>query len=895
MSVKTVFKTSLLIVLSFMLILVLSDKAYGNFSSEDYYTSDEMTIDSSQNIVLVSSEAALRIATQNDVFNDMIPVSHYQKRRSIKFESNIELNSSLTITADCNLDFNGYTLDLNGNSVIIEHTYEGNLLIINGEIINSRSTDAYFDIITPNAIVEHNLLDSQSLLRVLSYDISGVLDAALDRAENVISNGDSGNNFHSDIDLATNYYSYPVQFEYTSDNLEVLSNNGKVNITSTQPQQVTLSLDVFLEGQSASRDFLINITDKNNFAWWADKGLELFDNFFERYKSAQDEYTIYSNVVLPIEESYITDGNDLAVYQYRSLEEPLEGAAEIEGDIDLKDDFAVLNSRIVALDTIYLEVKCIYGGLSATKMYTITSQSYNDIYQIANMIIEQQFNNQIDIFEEGSFASGYTEYGLTEGDMYEDFGVTDIFYTLINNDGTYTIDQGVLQVADGQQPSEIQLIFLQTDIRFDTSQVIINVPIIFHESSNVHERFLAYYSFFDSLLAERTNYKRTYTSFDMPFCYYSRMPIIKFELYEGEQLYAGDAVSLEFTSSTQSYTVAEYDALISELDTAGLNNLMNDPNARWQIIIDWDELGREDMNMRLKYYYKFHLATGWNSNELYFSSFSIPGIINSTDIPDPVLYQKLLETFSPDEQRILASKITRRPLSQPFTITLDAEQNISNFKGIELLTGVTELRLSDVGLTNSALYYVGQLTQLSYLDISDNTSGITDISNLRPLTNLSEVDLSNNKIRRFYTLEALPYLERAYVYNNIISGWYGYLYGSQGFFSLRVYMRLTDRGVDVYRDDAETVFRESDVNMGTYNGLNSLVYQYRLPDGAPINTVYSTLSRAYQHYSVTPTSGFWHVNSISFGADGDGGFYIQFASGFLGVNTYRVYFEVEYI
>jgi hypothetical protein len=105
-------------------------------------------------------------------------------------------------------------------------------------------------------------------------------------------------------------------------------------------------------------------------------------------------------------------------------------------------------------------------------------------------------------------------------------------------------------------------------------------------------------------------------------------------------------------------------------------------------------------------------------------------------------------------------------------------------------------------------------------------------------------------------------------------------------------MRLTNRGVAVYRDDAQTVFRETDVDMGRYNALNSIVYQYRLPEGVPIRDVYSSFSRAYQHYSVTPTSGFLHINNISFGTDGEDGFYIQFASGILGLSTYRVYFEI---
>ncbi|MFA6766012.1 MAG: hypothetical protein WCS45_03070, partial [Clostridia bacterium] len=64
MIARRAFKTITLIFLSLMLLIVFSEKSLGNFSSEDFYISDQMTIDSSQDTILVSSEAALRIAAQ---------------------------------------------------------------------------------------------------------------------------------------------------------------------------------------------------------------------------------------------------------------------------------------------------------------------------------------------------------------------------------------------------------------------------------------------------------------------------------------------------------------------------------------------------------------------------------------------------------------------------------------------------------------------------------------------------------------------------------------------------------------------------------------------------------------------------------------------------------------
>ncbi|MDD3947293.1 MAG: leucine-rich repeat domain-containing protein [Clostridia bacterium] len=889
-------KTGLLLFAVVMLLYAaigFTDSTFGLFQTGEESIGPNMTVDASQNIVTVSNEAALRLAAENSLFNDILPVSAPSQRRYITLGADITLHSPLVITSDCNLDLNGYTLDLNGNGVELRNSYHGYLLIINGVIANGHSQTAYFDIVTPNAVVQYDVSGGASLIRTLTFDTPSVLQAALDMAETALSYGDAGNHFHSDIMLPTHYYGYPVDFDYVSANPAILGPNGKVTIADTSDTvEVGLTLTVSANSSSAQRAFTVKLTGIQNYAAWSAIGVEMFDHFFDEYRSEESTYTIFSDIIMPLQESYIADGTEIAEYNYRSLLSPDPQSGEVAGDIVFDTNHATLKARLLSSDNIYLEVTCVYGGQSSSRIYSLTSQNYNDVYQLANTIVGELYNHQLDVFQEQSFASGYTEYALSDGAQYSAMGVTSIQYALLNNDGTYVIDNGVLKVAAGFQPSEIQLIFLETEIQFGSAQVIVNIPIVYFESADVNERFLAYFMFFNGLLAERTNYNRTYTSFEMPFCYYGRMPIIKFEIYEDQNLYTGDAVTLTFVTSSQSYTTAQYDTLIAGLDAAGLNTLLNDTEARWEINIDWDELSHESMNIRLKYYYKFHLAIGWGSSDEYFSNFTVPGIINNIDIPDATLYAKLLNAFSPGEQRILAAKITRKPPVDIFAITLNTGETINSFKGIELLTGVTKLQLSNVGLTDAGLSYVAQLIQLEYLDISGNA--LTDIYALDTLTNLKIIDVSQNAIRRFNVLENFPYLEKAYVYDNIISGWYGYLYGSGGFFSIRVYLRLTSAGVEVYWEDDTTSFRETDVNLDNYNALNSIVYQQLIPEGAAISGVYASLSKAYQDYSVTPTSGFLHSNSVSFGTDGDGGFYIQFSSGFWGLTSYRVYFEVMY-
>ena len=289
---KTYNKKLIILFMLLYIILAFSNTAYAHFSSVDENYGEELNIISAdeEKAIIVSNEAALRIAAQNSVFNDMLPVSQYQERRYIKLGADIKLNSPLAISADCNLDFGGKKLDLNGNSVELNNTYYGNLIIINGEIINSHSNPAYFDIITPNAVVEYNVVDNNSLIRLIAYNTTQTLNAALDRAEEILAYGDAANNFHSDIMLLQNFYGYPMEFEYITSNPNVISVNGKVNILNFETTTVHLELIVSLNEQTASRVFPVNITDVNNYEAWADIGLELFDNFFSLYASGPDEY-----------------------------------------------------------------------------------------------------------------------------------------------------------------------------------------------------------------------------------------------------------------------------------------------------------------------------------------------------------------------------------------------------------------------------------------------------------------------------------------------------------------------------------------------------------------------------------------------------------------------------
>lgn len=90
---------------------------------------------------------------------------------------------------------------------------------------------------------------------------------------------------------------------------------------------------------------------------------------------------------------------------------------------------------------------------------------------------------------------------------------------------------------------------------------------------------------------------------------------------------------------------------------------------------------------------------------------------------------------------------------------------ITNLKGIEYFTGVTQLNLQDHYIKD--ISYVKNLTQLNNFYFLNNE--ISDISPLSNLVQLAYVDLSNNRISDISPLGTLNNIVAIYIGNNLIT------------------------------------------------------------------------------------------------------------------------------
>lgn len=73
-------------------------------------------------------------------------------RKTLRLTGDITLTQDILVTADCHIDLNGKTINLNGHTLTVSHNYAGTFVISNGTI--AVQTDGKFYIFTPTATVQ---------------------------------------------------------------------------------------------------------------------------------------------------------------------------------------------------------------------------------------------------------------------------------------------------------------------------------------------------------------------------------------------------------------------------------------------------------------------------------------------------------------------------------------------------------------------------------------------------------------------------------------------------------------------------------------------------------------------------------------------------------------------
>lgn len=141
--------------------------------------------------------------------------------------------------------------------------------------------------------------------------------------------------------------------------------------------------------------------------------------------------------------------------------------------------------------------------------------------------------------------------------------------------------------------------------------------------------------------------------------------------------------------------------------------------------------------------------------------------------PDPA-YQNQITSLGTLPRWLTDLRLAGNPLAEPISLASRAGlrklyvsgDQISGLSALAGLTSLTELGLTDLGLTGSDLSSLPRLPALTRLDLGDNS--ITDLSALAHLVGLTELRLDNNFVSDVSPLSNMNSLEDLYVAGNVI-------------------------------------------------------------------------------------------------------------------------------
>lgn len=635
--------------------------------------------DTQANTVVVSTPFELTKAV-TDNYNSSASVA--DNRKTVRLNGNIALNSELYITADVNIDFNGYTLLTNGNAIEIRHFYHGLIDMYNGKIQGSGTEQ--INIFTPNAYVSTDTLnlsgiainrlafDSaelfESVTAVIADRISGggrytsiSNDAALNRNRYCNRHATATDNNDCayvgyDLDLPISYGNFDLDIEYSSSNTAVLTDDGVIGGGALGGiTDVVLTAVISYDGKTHTKEFNLHVYDNTHIESREIVAINELIERLERYYYVGDLEGLGA-----VSLYYIPEAINLAkVYADAGLvyETIGKNGAIIDSTMNNTEENFVLSDDgeywIMTLNDEITELRlrgAVSGYETRIPVNGQTSQNINDNYSKALKIARKLYGEEIVVTSETrdmelgqatgkTYLNGYLAYSLvTDSSEYISSGVLGIDYSLTNNaDATYTIADSMLKVMSANNPpTEIQAVNLCMNFKFDSEPmtVKINIPIRFDlqkkgDGNNI-EQFLPYYNFFDRLLAARTN-SYTYKDFKMPLGHGVKGAIYYYEIYN-----ADGTLNDKYISMNLAYTLngVDYSKTVDEviiMDAALLQDIMMSGTAEWRMSFNIADLPVEDTQLTLRYRYKFYgydQSVWYGANEPYYESvITVTGII----------------------------------------------------------------------------------------------------------------------------------------------------------------------------------------------------------------------------------------------------------------------------
>lgn len=451
----------------------------------------------------VSDFKELFFATQARNYNDILGAADItaKSRKTVTITKDITLDADLEITADVHLDLGGFNLYLNGHTLTFRHSYNGSIVLSNGNVILSKDKDGkisgavYAD--TPNAAVmlsdvhigtiEGNTFTAVSDgIKIISakgefvaYNLFKMVAAAVADESNtlkerldysVIENSNhqftsadfiycyktndcadhndiSCSYIFADIDLPMNYIGYPdASVSYSVEN-NIITPFGRV--TGTGVDRITATVSI---GEATySCDFYIHVPDISNDDKQKTVILKMAERYLSRYwiektsdgidESIIKKYVINHDTYLPTQFSF----SSLTV-EYIGFDE--NGATTVTHDLSVP--FAIFKPTLST-------VRLVANVSGASKEFNMTSSNVATVKNavtVANDLVKKWYGTEITVMVdkngvysysnaiEDSFPEYLPLYGIDyyKGSDYETVypGINSIEYSIVYGD---TIDE----------------------------------------------------------------------------------------------------------------------------------------------------------------------------------------------------------------------------------------------------------------------------------------------------------------------------------------------------------------------------------------------------------------------------------------------------------------------
>ena len=738
--------------------------------------------------VSVATEAELIAATKDATYNANNPYSQATTRKIVQLTEDITLNSDLLITLDCHIDLGTHTLDTNGYTVTVFHTYTGAFVIANGKLISSKTVtddqggvtpvNGSLVINTPNAAVlvdtsvtttnmntvQESISEEQVRLAALSMVcayLSNTLDhgiygwlGAQDAQCTLPNYTGIGCDAHAngccftvgEPDLPYWFFGYryrdlSITYQVNSDNVWV---NGENTLTAT----VTFGTSETESENVSTQSFIVHKLAEDDTTAQASAAAAIVLKELSPFLDETGKYNFSTPILLPSKVSL--------------------------GDVDVTMSYSTTGGTLNG--TKYSPVEnggnLTVNGVQVNTTGNITSVEETD-YTRANRVIKELFGGGIIIQKT---ASGYTSQSLAydRANFPPEYDIQSIKFDLINNleFHDYEIVDSVLRVtADGAPESHFVNVMLQAVVHMHEDDenedndvaISISVPIrcqVDQQISNQVDQFLPYYYYFNRLFTETTSGNYTYTSFSMPDQYVDGKAKIAFYVVDPDT--ANDQGGYTFILATDPAVTQKYPFLT-----------VTHENGEWNFTIDPEKIGLNDQQVIFGYGYTFNSETPIENYEKFsyangadgkYSVLTVPGVVNKGnvdtegfgDIPNPALYEFIYkiyhsedEEYDADTDYIYVSRLTHEVNmkadatndgwadtdnivlnfegKQATFVTPVSDEDYDPFEGLELLDNALSINLANSGITIGELQYVAGMENLQYLNLANN--GLTDGQN----------------------------------------------------------------------------------------------------------------------------------------------------------------------